>query len=90
MKMTLWGVLFGVLLESKRVIAIILGNFKLNWLLVPTMILFVLVFIPRTYVLHWFGVGEPFYIWMFLVPDTHMVLSILAGVFLVRSLTPSE
>lgn len=89
-KMTLWGVLFGVLLESKRVIALILGNLKLNWLLAPAMILLVLVFIPRTYVLHWFGAVEPFYIWIFLVPDTHMVLSILTGVLLVRSLTSSE
>ncbi|KGX87142.1 hypothetical protein N783_10420 [Pontibacillus marinus BH030004 = DSM 16465] len=89
-KMTLWGCLFGVLLESKRVIALILGNIRLNWLLAPVIILLVLVFIPRTYVLHWFGVNEPFYIWMFLVPDTHMALSILSGVLLVRSLSPNE
>ncbi|QHE52720.1 hypothetical protein GS400_12065 [Pontibacillus sp. HMF3514] len=88
--MTLWGFLFGLLLESEKVIALTLGNFNLNWLLAPAMILLVFIFIPRTYVLHWFGVEDPFYIWMFLVPDTHMVLSILAGVLLVRSLSPSE
>ncbi|WP_099156956.1 hypothetical protein [Virgibacillus ndiopensis] len=84
--MALWGFLFGVLMEWKGLEKLISREFTFNWkLLIPTVVLAIFVFIPNIYWVIWFGISENFYLNIFLLPETHMISSVLAGNMLVRS-----
>lgn len=72
MKMSLWGFLFGILIEWKTLKSIIKGNIKINWLLIPAIILIIACFIPSLYWSVWFGNGAPFYIQMFSMADCNV------------------
>ncbi|UOQ94260.1 hypothetical protein MUO14_04675 [Halobacillus shinanisalinarum] len=90
-KMTTWGVLFGILVEPKKVISLFKGHLNINWLLLPCSILLVaIIYIPRTYVVSWFSLDIPFYIQMFNVTEARTALAILSGVLLISSLTKDE
>ncbi|MGP4072913.1 hypothetical protein ACTWQB_10205 [Piscibacillus sp. B03] len=85
--MSLWAFLFGVLIEWEGLRSLFKGKFNLNWLLlIPTVILSILVFIPNVYWVKWYGVSQFIYPNIFFLPETHMVLSVLAGIMLVRSI----
>ncbi|QTN00310.1 hypothetical protein ERJ70_13980 [Sediminibacillus dalangtanensis] len=89
--MSLWAFLFGVLMEWKGLRSLLKGQFNFNWkLLIPTVILSVLVFIPNIYWVKWYGVSQDIYPNIFLLPETHMILSVLAGTILVRSFTDKK
>lgn len=84
--MSLWAFLFGVLMEWKGLEKIIQRQFNFKWqLLIPTVVLSVFVFIPNIYWVKWYGLSYDFYPNIFLLPETHMILSVLAGTMLVRS-----
>lgn len=84
--MSLWGFLFGVLMEWNGLRSLIKGQFYFNWkLLIPTAILSVLVFIPNIYWVKWYGISHNLSPNIFALPETHMILSVLAGTMLVRS-----
>ncbi|WP_026570311.1 hypothetical protein [Sediminibacillus terrae] len=86
--MSLWAFLFGVLMEWKGLRSLLKRQFNFNWkLFIPTVILSVLVFIPNIYWVKWYGVSQDIYPNVFLLPETHMILSVLAGTILVRSFT---
>ncbi|WP_371068386.1 hypothetical protein [Sediminibacillus sp. JSM 1682029] len=86
--MSLWAFLFGVLMEWKGLRSLLKRQFNFNWkLFIPTVILTVLVFIPNIYWVKWYGVSQDIYPNVFLLPETHMILSVLAGTILVRSFT---
>ncbi|MDQ0159989.1 hypothetical protein J2S77_001976 [Alkalibacillus salilacus] len=62
------------------------GNFKINWqLLIPTVVVTILVFIPNFYWLGWFGQSQDFFPNVLLLSELNIVLSVLAGTMLVRS-----
>lgn len=89
--MSLWAFLFGVLLEWRGLERIFKRNFNFNWiLLVPTVLLSVVVFIPNGDWLIWNGTSLNFYPNIFVLPETHIVLSVLAGTMLVRSFTDNK
>jgi hypothetical protein len=89
--MSLWAFLFGALMEWKGLMSILKGRLNFNWkLLIPTLILSVLVFIPNIYWVKWYGVTQDFYPNIFLLPETHIILSVLAGTMFVRSLTDNK
>ncbi|WP_217587780.1 hypothetical protein [Lentibacillus saliphilus] len=89
--MSLWAFLFGVLMEWKGLSYLLKGQFKFNWkLLIPTVILSVFVFIPNSYWVKWYGVSQDFYPNIFFLPETHMILAVLAGTMLVRSFTDNK
>ncbi|ENH97741.1 hypothetical protein J416_04236 [Gracilibacillus halophilus YIM-C55.5] len=57
LKMSLWAFLFGILTEWKALKNIILkGNIKINWILVPSILLAIISFIPRMYWIKWSGI----------------------------------
>jgi hypothetical protein len=86
-KMSLWGFLFGILIEWRALKTIIQGNIKINWLLFPAILLSIVCFIPSLYWSMWFGNGAPFYIQMFSIAETQMLLTVFSGILLVRSFT---
>ncbi|MCP8616052.1 hypothetical protein [Salirhabdus salicampi] len=86
LKMSLWAFLFGMLVEWNGLNNIILNrNLKVNWLLVPAILLAIISFIPRIYWVAWFGANIPFFIEMFLLAETQILLTALSGILLVRS-----
>ncbi|MBH0231139.1 hypothetical protein [Halobacillus yeomjeoni] len=85
------GVLFGILLEYKKVIQLFKGNWKLDWTLLFSVSLLILAFIISPWnILQWFSADPPLFIEVFSMPQTELILPILAGVMLVRSLTREE
>jgi len=86
--MSLLGFLFGVLIEWKGVKLLLQKKLNPNWwLLLIAIALTCLSFIPRVYWLGWFGSINPFYIDMFFYPERNLVLTVLSGILIVRSLT---
>ncbi|WP_377559064.1 hypothetical protein [Ornithinibacillus salinisoli] len=84
--MTLWAFLFGILMEWKGLVELIERRVKLNWkLLIPTVVLSVIIFIPNIYWVKWYGISQDLYPNIFLLPETNMILSVLAGTMFVRS-----
>ncbi|MDV2582758.1 hypothetical protein [Alkalibacillus haloalkaliphilus] len=79
--------LFGVLIEWKALGRIIFEKrVKVNWLIIPAIILTILTFIPRLYWVVWFGIGQPFFIEVFIIPETKILLTAFAGILFVRAL----
>lgn len=85
-KMSLWGFLFGVLMEWKDLRNILIGNIRVNWLIAPAVLLIIIGFIPIIRWVEWFGVGTPFYTEMLGLPEINVVITILSGTLLVRAL----
>ena len=85
LKMSLWAFLFGVITDWKALKNILIKGISINWLIVPAIILVILSFIPSVYWVFSFGLGTPFYITMFTIPETHVLLNALSGILLVRS-----
>src|SRR5690554_5207570 len=83
LKMSLWGFLFGVLIEWKPLYCMINGHIKINWkLFIPATIFIVIIFIPRIYWVEWYGLGRPFYIEMLWKPEIQMLLTAFSGILL--------
>ncbi|WLD94492.1 hypothetical protein [Alkalihalobacillus sp. AL-G] len=82
---TFWAFLFGILIEWKALRNIMQGNIKVNWLFIPAIFLAIVCFIPRLYWSIWFGLANPFYIEMFKMAETQILLTALSGILLVRS-----
>ena len=79
---------FGVVIEWRGVKRLFQKKIHPNWWLFPVSIaLAVLSFIPRVYWLNWFGVTKPFYIDMFMFLERNLLLTVLAGILFIRSLT---
>lgn len=85
-EMTIYGVVFGILIESQKLLLLFRKGVKVNLLIILAIILLVIIFIPNVYWIVWFGLGLPFYMKMFAIVQTHLLLSVLAGILLVRSL----
>lgn len=94
--MSLWGFLFGILLEWIGLKKLIKKRFSINWiLLILTVIVSIFVFIPNVYWVEWYGTPVKgtlryFYVNALEIPETHMVLSIVSGAMLVRSFTDNN
>jgi len=89
-KLMLWGMFIGIFIEWNGLKNIIKGNVSVNLLLIPTIILLVVVFIPSIYWEFQFGLGGPFYMKVLKIPDLHIILSVLTGILLVRSLSRNK
>lgn len=86
--MSICAFTFGVFLEYKGLNQLIKGNIHLHpTLLVTTAVLMVFVFIPATNWINWFSVDHPLYLQVLIIPETHMLLAVLAGTLFVRSFT---
>lgn len=87
MTMSLWAFLFGVLMGWKALYNIIsTKRIKVNLLLLPAVLLAIISFIPRVYWVKWFSMDIPFFIEMFLLPETNILLTAFSGLLFVRSL----
>ncbi|MGP4062354.1 hypothetical protein [Halobacillus sp. H74] len=87
MTTSLWAFLFGVLMEWKALYNIIFNKrIKLNWLLIPAVLLAIISFIPRVYWVKWFSNDIPFFIEMFLLPETQILLTAFSGLLFIRSI----
>ncbi|MGY4690917.1 hypothetical protein [Salibacterium sp. K-3] len=86
-RMTVSAMGIGILLEAERMVSLFHRGPGANWFLVPAFIAGILVFIPRGNWLAWFDADRPFYIDMFFLPETHAVLSMAAGLLLIKGLT---
>lgn len=63
-------------------------NFNPYWLLLlVTLALTFLSFIPSVVWGNWFSGINPFYLDMFLIPERNLVLTVLSGILIIRSLT---
>jgi hypothetical protein len=76
--------------KGQFLIVIIKGEMKVNWLLVPAILLTIVCFIPKVYWALWFGVGGPFYLRMFQFAETQMLLTCFSGILLVRSVNKNN
>ncbi|MEN2766266.1 hypothetical protein [Ornithinibacillus xuwenensis] len=91
-RIAVWAYLFGILSEWRAIQQLINKEIKVNLkLLIPSLFLTTLVFIPNIYWLKWFGSPMPklehLFINIFIIPETHMVVSVLAGILFIRSFT---
>ncbi|GGM41260.1 hypothetical protein GCM10011351_29310 [Paraliobacillus quinghaiensis] len=90
--MTLLSILLGVLIEWKRLLKIITGNLKLNWLIVPSVILLIISLIPMSLIVEQLGFVSyhNFLQGILFAPlqdiNTILILGILSGILLIRSL----
>ncbi|GEM02535.1 hypothetical protein SAMN05421839_1427 [Halolactibacillus halophilus] len=86
--MSLYAFLFGALMEYRGLSRLFKGEIKLqSTLLVVTAVLMVFVFIPATSWIEWFSLDHPLYLEVLIIPETHMILAVLAGTLFVRSFT---
>jgi len=88
MKMSLWAFLFGSILEWKGLKRLLKRGIKINWLIIPALIIGVLSFVPRYYWTFQFGLGFPYD--MFAIGDTQLLWNAASGVLLVRGLTSNS
>jgi hypothetical protein len=89
-RLTLYALLFGILLEWRGLKRALKRNFKINYLVVPMVITGGLSFFPhhQWYILY--GLGNDG--WLILIyplrfVSIHVVLAIITGVLLIRSFT---
>ncbi|MFB9276549.1 hypothetical protein [Cohnella cellulosilytica] len=85
--MSVLAFLFGVLMEWDKMMKVLKGGIGVNWTIVPCVGLVIITFVPRTKWMEWYGVDQPFFIKMLGIPETQMILTVLAGQFIIRSLT---
>ena len=72
-----WKALYNILIEKQ---------IKVNWLLIPAVLLAIISFIPRAYWVIWFSADIPFFIEMFQVPEIQILLTAFSGLLFIRSL----
>ncbi|GAE06872.1 hypothetical protein JCM10914_3059 [Paenibacillus sp. JCM 10914] len=86
LKLNLWGFLVGVLLEWRSIRAVLTDSLRINGMLLPAVLLTILVFIPGPYWVEWLGLRDSFMMNMLLMSETHLLLCVVAGVLMMRSL----
>lgn len=79
--------LFGILLEVERIVELIKKRtYKLNWIKLTTiLILILLLSIPITKWILWFGIDFPYPYVPFIYPEIKAILTVVSGILLVRS-----
>jgi hypothetical protein len=84
--------LFGFLIDLKRLIHLAkTKKFFINWtLLIPTIILIGLVSIPISQWILWFGLDIPILFLPFIFSELRAILTVIAGVMMVRSFVISK
>lgn len=55
---SLLSITFGILIEWERVLTILRGNLKVNWLIIPSMILLVVSLTPLSYTFTLVGISS--------------------------------
>ena len=92
MKRNVLAFILGLLIEWNGLKEIFKLNTKVNWLIIPAMFLGIIGFIPTVNLLQWFGVGwrglKDGTIHILMVPESSVIVLVLAGILLIRSLTP--
>ncbi|WP_156112589.1 hypothetical protein [Halobacillus sp. BBL2006] len=87
MTMSLWSFLFGILMGWKALYNIIFEKrIKVNWIIILSVLLAITSFIPRVYWVKWLSLDLPFFIEMFQVPETQILLTAFSGLLFIRSL----
>ncbi|RCW76813.1 hypothetical protein [Saliterribacillus persicus] len=79
--------LFGVLLELDKLLGVLTSRkLRFNWsILIPTVILTLLVFIPTTNWIKWFGTGSHFPYNPFIYSELRAILTVVCGIIFIRS-----
>lgn len=85
--LTLYGILIGIFIEWRGLKLILSGDIKINWLIIPSLLVLIIGFIPDYNWFYWFGVGEPWFIEPLRFRESQMAIDIIAGILLIRSLT---
>jgi hypothetical protein len=89
---SLLSILLGILVEWKKLLNILKGKIKVNWLFIPSVILLVASLVPSTYMILFFGFTSyqtlPHGLLIAPFQNTHtiLILNILAGILIIRSL----
>ncbi|MYL35647.1 hypothetical protein GLW05_18890 [Pontibacillus yanchengensis] len=92
-KLTIYGLFIGILVEWYSLKSIFQGHIKVNWLLAPALVFLVLAFIPDDNWFKWFGVGRDGFeavIAPFRFRESQMAFDIVTGILLIRSFTTKE
>jgi hypothetical protein len=84
LKVSLVGVAIGVLFEFNGLWKVINGSIKINWFIVPGIILLIIAFLPSYYTIQ-FPIIETWDIQFLSYTEIHVAIDILAGILLVRS-----
>jgi hypothetical protein len=86
------SIFFGILIEWKAVLNIFAGHFKINLLIIPSVILLVVCLLPFPYKMLKFGMGMSYreiphgiFLAPLYIPTTIIILNVLVGVLIVRS-----
>lgn len=92
-QLIIYSLLFGVLLEWDKMKYLVKGNFKINILIVPFILIMIISIVPPFQWAVWFGLGKEG--WLILIYPLrfipiHTSLAILSGVLLVRSFVDSK
>jgi hypothetical protein len=87
------SILFGFLIEWRNLLKVLGGNIRITWLFFPSVILLIVSLLPITYTLYKFGMGMSYRVIPHGIllaplqnPTTIIILNVLAGILLVRSL----
>lgn len=93
-KMTMLGFVFGILMDWKGIKEIYkYKKLKPNVLVVPALFTLVLAIIPHYFWVVWFGLGHSGLMGFpnaLSTDEVHLLISVLSGFLMVRSLTPES
>lgn len=93
-KLNILAFLFGLLIEWQGIRKILQRKIEINKLIIIPIIIFLLGIIPNHYWMFWFGIGmsgiKMGTVNALIVSDSHILLMVLSGVLLVRSLAKKE
>ncbi|SDI93566.1 hypothetical protein [Alteribacillus bidgolensis] len=86
--MTFMYFILGVIIEGKRIKKLFVNrSFKISWVpFVWSLVLTIVVFIPKVYWFLWFGRSFPVFIHFLSYSEVHAVLAVLSGILIVRSI----
>lgn len=87
--MMLCGVAFGILLGWKNIVSLIGNRIKVNWLIVPTLLMLIPVFYPFHYWMLHIKMGSILYTILSSL-EVSIALSIVTGLFLTLSLSTKK
>lgn len=79
--------ILGILIEWKTVLQILKGKFKISLLVIPSILLLAISLIPHIYWVSLLGIGNtPLGIVILKSNEIHIILSVISGVLLTKSI----
>lgn len=85
--MSVLAFIIGILIEWDGLKNVLQLKFKINFFLIPFLLITLLSFIPQIYWVFWVDEKYRWFTIIFQVPQSHVILNVLSGILLVRILS---